>query len=50
MLDSRSHMCYYQAIKRKEVHEMYDEMMAWGAALEDLLAEAGVTMEELEEG
>ena len=29
---------------------MYDEMMAWGAALEDLLAEAGVTMEELEEG
>lgn len=29
---------------------MYEEMMVWGATLEDLLAEAGVTMEELEEG
>lgn len=28
---------------------MIEEMMAWGATLEDLLAEAGVTMEELME-
>ena len=28
---------------------MFEEMMAWGATLEDLLTEAGVTMEEYEE-
>ena len=29
---------------------MFEEMMAWGATLEDLLKEADVTMEEYEEG